>query len=335
MREAVFVQKNTARWQKFEEELNTQFSRQKTTANPDALAEMFIQLTDDLAYARTFYPNSHITNYLNQMVGRAHRLLYRNKREEIARIWQFWKVELPLLFYSVRNLFFFSLAFFVLSVGIGVISSVHFDDFARLILGDSYVNMTLDNIQKNDPMAVYKSSRQADMFMGITFNNIRVSFYAFAGGILTPLFTLYILLINGVMVGVFQYFFYERGLFLTSFLTIWIHATLEIAAIIVAGTAGIVMGSSYLFPGTYTRMEAFKIGAKKGLKMVAGVAPIFVVAAFLESFVTRLTEMPAILKIAIIGSSLTFFVWYFIVYPAQLAKKITYNSEQEYQESNL
>jgi uncharacterized membrane protein SpoIIM required for sporulation len=335
LREAVFIQRNTARWQKFEQELDLQLSAGKTVADPDVLADMFIQLTDDLAYARTFYPNSRTTAYLNQMTSRAHRLLYRNKREDASRIIRFWKTELPLLFQSVHKQLLLTAVFFGLSVGIGVISSAHDENFCRLILGDSYVNMTLENIQKNDPMAVYKSMGRADMFMAITFNNVRVSFIAFASGLLTPVMTLWILLRNGIMLGAFQYFFYERGLFLTSFLTIWIHGTLEIAAIIIAGTAGIVMGSSFLFPGTYPRREAFKIGAKKGLKIIVGLVPVFVTAGFLESYITRLTEMPDWFKLAIILTSAAFIVWYFVIYPMQLVKKINYNSEEEYQESNI
>jgi len=335
LRETVFIQRNTARWQKFEQELSLQLSAGKTVGNPDVLADMFIQLTDDLAYARTFYPESRTTAYLNQMASRAHRLLYRNKREDIGRIVQFWKIELPLLFQSVHRQLLLTTAFFLLAVGIGVISSAHDENFCRLILGDAYVNMTLENIKKNDPMAVYKSMGQADMFMAITFNNLLVSFYAFAGGLMTPLMTLWILLRNGIMLGAFQYFFYERGLFLTSFLTIWIHGTLEISAIVIAGTAGIVMGSGFLFPGTYPRREAFKITAKKGLKITVGLVPIFIVAGFLESHITRLTEMPNWFKAGIILTSATFIVWYFVIYPIQLVKKFSYNSENEYHESNI
>lgn len=334
LREAIFIQRNTARWQRFEHELNLQLSASGDATNADALADMFIQLTDDLAYARTFYPESRTTAYLNQLAARAHRLLYRNKREDVARIVQFWKTELPLLFRSVYKELFFVTVFFLLSVGIGVISSAHDENFCRLILGDSYINMTLENIRNNDPMAVYKSMGRADMFMAITVNNVRVSFFAFAGSLFTPLVTLWVMLNNGIMLGAFQYFFYERGLFLDSFLTIWIHGTLEISAIVIAGTAGLVMGNSFLFPGTYPRREAFKIGAKKGLKIIVGLVPIFTVAGFLESYITRLTEMPAWVKAAIIIGSAAFIVWYFVIYPIQLVKKIGYNSEQEYQESN-
>src|SRR5690606_37843425 len=181
-------------------------------------------------------------------------------------------------------------------------------------LGDRYVNMTLENIEKGDPMAVYKSMGTVEMFLYIAFNNIRVSFLAFVAGALFSFGTVFVLFRNGVMLGAFQYFFYQKGLLLTSVLSIWIHGTLEISAIIIAGAAGMVMGNSLLFPGTWSRLESFKRGARRGLKIVAGLVPVFISAAFLEGFVTRHTGMPPWLSISIIGCSAAFILYYFVFY---------------------
>ncbi len=51
--------------------------------------------------------------------------------------------------------------------------------------------------------------------------------------------------------------------------------------------------------------------------------PFFIVAGFLEGFVTRHTEMPDWLAILIIASSLTLIIYYYIIYPIQLNKKPT------------
>ena len=201
---------------------------------------------------------------------------------------------------------------------IGALSSANDDTFVHLILGDYYVSMTEKNIDNGDPMAVYKDANQTSMFLGITINNVRVSFLAFALGIFCSLGTAYVLFSNGVMVGAFQYFFYQKGLFLTSFLTIWIHGALEISAIVIAGCAGFVMGNSILFPGTYSRMDSLRMGAKQGLKIIIGLVPIFITAGFLEGYVTRHTEMPTFLKCIIIFGSFAFIIGYFVVYPIYL-----------------
>jgi uncharacterized membrane protein SpoIIM required for sporulation len=169
-------------------------------------------------------------------------------------------------------------------------------------------------------MAVYKSMGRGDMFFAITVNNIKVSFMAFSMGVLLSLGTGFVLLQNGIMLGAFQYFFYQQGFLLPSFLTIWIHGTIEIASIIIAGAAGLVMGNSILFPGTYPRMESFRKGAKKGLKIVIGLVPLFVMAGFLESYVTRLTDWHWVPRLGIIVASAFFIIYYFVLYPIKLQK---------------
>jgi uncharacterized membrane protein SpoIIM required for sporulation len=166
-----------------------------------------------------------------------------------------------------------------------------------------------------------------DMFMGITFNNIRVSFIAFMFGLLISFGTAWILISNGIMLGAFQYFFHIHGLLIESVLVIWIHGTLEISAIIIAGAAGLTLGNSILFPGTYSRRHSFMIGAKEGLKMIVSLIPVFITAGFLESFVTRHTGMPVVVSLSIILGSLFFVVWYFVIYPGKLHKKSLKNDQ--------
>ncbi len=325
MREAAFVKQNTLRWQQFEELLVS-----REAYNPDRLADLFVQLTDDLSYARTHYPNSQTTLYLNNLTAKVHQSIYRNKKEEKGRIVRFWKYELPLVMYNARKQLLYSFLIFTIAVVVGAVSAAHDDRFVRLIMGDGYVEMTLENIEKGDPMGVYKQEGETLMFLGITLNNIYVSFITFIWGganngmpwfMLLSFGTGFSLVNNGVMLGAFQYFFYQKGLLFESALTIWIHGTLEISAIIIAGCAGIVMGNSVFFPGTYTRLESFRQGARKGLKIIIGIVPIFIIAGFLEGFVTRHTEMPTFLKLAIILTSAFFVVFYFIIYPMQLHKK--------------
>ena len=125
------------------------------------------------------------------------------------------------------------------------------------------------------------------------------------------------------MLGSFQYFFFSKGLGFQSVMVIWIHGTLEISAIVLAGAAGIILGNSLLFPKTYSRMASVLRGAKDGLKIVIGLIPIFIVAAFFESFVTRHTEMPLVLSASILLSSAAFIVWYVFIYPAKIKLKQT------------
>lgn len=316
MREAVFIKRNTEKWQSVE----TGAGHDKTARpDPDELVTNFIELTDDLSYARTFYPDAKVTKYLNGVAAQMHRGLMQNKRDDRNRFVSFWNRELPLLFYQSHRLLLVSFLVFLTACALGWLSQVNDPTFVRLILGDGYVNMTLENIKKGDPLGVYGSSDQATMFLQITLNNIGVSFRAFVMGIFASFGTIAMLFYNGVMLGAFQAFFYERGLLLESVLKVWIHGTLEISAIVIAGCAGLTLGNSLLFPGTFSRLTSFKRGAKQGLKIAIGLVPIFILAGFLESFVTRLTLPPAV-SAGIIVVSAGFIIWYFILYPIRSAR---------------
>lgn len=316
MREAAFVKQNKDKWVAFENVLNNTAQLQ-----PDKLSDLYIEITDHLSYAKTFYPKSNTEFYLNTLASQAHQKIYKTKRESKNRIVTFWKTEFPSMFHAHHRELLISFLVFAFFSFVGAFSAANEGDFVRSILGDGYVNMTLENIEKGDPMAVYKQQGEFNMFLGITINNIKVAVYAFALGIFLGVGTLYIMLQNGIMLGSFQYFFYEKGLLWESVRTIWIHGTIEISVIIIAGCAGLVMANGILFPGTYTRLESFKRGVKNGLKIMISTVPFFIVAGFLEGFVTRHTEMPDWLAILIIGSSLYLILFYYIFYPNQLKRK--------------
>ncbi len=316
MKEIIFLNKNAKKWQRFETML-----KQPGNENPDEIAGLFIELTDDLAYAQTFYPESKTTVYLNSLAMKAHHLIYKNKQERKNRIIEFWKTEFPCIMYDIRKYLLYSFLIFFLSIAIGAISAANDDSFVRLILGDSYVNMTLDNIEKGDPMAVYKKANEMDMFLGITYNNVKVSFFCFVSGVFFSIGTAWVLFSNGIMLGSFEYFFHQHGLLYESILSVWIHGTLEIFAIIVSGAAGLLLGNSIMFPGNYKRLRSFRMATKKGAKISLGLVPIFIIAGFLEGFVTRHTHFPEYIRLGIIIMSILFIIFYFFIYPSKLHDK--------------
>ncbi len=323
MREAAFIKNNKEKWQLFEAIL-----AKKKSVSPDKLSDLYIEITDDLSYAKTFYPNSKVVAYLNGVAASAHLKIYVTKKESKNRFITFFKTEFPLEFYQHQKQLLIAFSVFLFFALVGAFSAANDGDFVRVILGDSYVNMTLENIAKGDPMAVYKQQAEMDMFLGITINNIRVAMMAFVLGILFSIGTLYVLMQNGIMLGSFLYFFYDKDLLWESSRTIWIHGTIEIFVIVIAGCAGMVLGNGLLFPKTYSRLESFKKSIKAGLKIMVSTIPFFIVAGFLEGFVTRHTEMPDWLAIFIIVSSLSLIIFYYIIYPIRITKKLQKNEQQ-------
>ncbi|RHL05807.1 MULTISPECIES: stage II sporulation protein M [Bacteroides] len=318
MKEVTFIRRNIDKWKEAEKVVE-----QATNLSPDRLADVYTDLTADLAFAQTHFPTSRISIYLNNLASALHNKIYQNKREKWTRIITFWTQEIPQIMYDARRELLVSFIIFTVSVLIGAVSAAGDLDFVRLILGNGYVDMTLDNIANGEPMAVYNGSSEVPMFLGITLNNIMVSFYCFAMGILTSFGTGYMLFNNGVMIGAFQMFFFQHGLLGESMLAIWLHGTLEIWSIIVAGAAGLALGNGWLFPRTYSRLESFKRGAKRGVKIVVGTIPIFIMAGFIESFITRHTELPDILRLGLILISLAFIIFYYIYLPNKKRHGIT------------
>lgn len=316
MREAAFIKQNKAKWVTFESALSN-----KNTIVPSELSDLYIEITDHLSYAKTFYPNSNTEAYLNQLSVQAHQKIYKTQKEGKNRLVTFWKTEFPLAFYHHQKELLISFLVFLFFSVMGAFSAANDGDFIRAVLGDGYVNMTMENIAKGDPMGVYKEQGSFNMFLGITINNIKVGIFAFSLGILGGIGTLFVLMQNAIMLGSFQYFFYEKGLLWESVRTVWIHGTIEIFIIIVAGAAGLVAAKGIFFPETYTRLTSFKNGVLNGLKVLTSTIPFFVIAGFLEGFVTRHTEMPDWLAIIIILSSLILMVFYYIVYPRLIYKK--------------
>lgn len=309
MKETRFIAQNKEKW------LESETLLKSPVKDPEKLSNLFTQIVDDLSYSRTYYPNRSIRVYLNKIARQFFSIIYSHHKERKNKFKLFWLDELPQIIIYARKQLLISLIVFVFAAAIGIFSAHKDPQFVGSILGKEYVNMTKENIDKGDPMAVYKQSHEVNMFLGITFNNLMVAFRTYVFGVFMAIGTLAILLYNGIMVGSFQFFFIERGLFWESALTIWLHGTLEISAIILAGGAGLTLGTGLIFPGTYSRLQAFQVSAIRSLKLMLGISPIIVIAGVIESFLTRYTEAPDAVRLLLIILSATFIIGYFVIYP--------------------
>ena len=314
MREGHFIKQNIDRWESYQE----------PTEDPDEVAKRFTYLVDDLSYAKTFYPSSNTVRFINGLAANIYLSIYKNKKEKRQRVITFWTTELPLIMKKHQRILLFAFLFFTSFALVGIFSAAHDETFVRAILGDNYVDVTEQNIASGDPFGIYKSESEFLSFVRIAFNNIGVSFYCFVMGIFASVGTLYVLFNNGLMVGVFEYMFFHHSAALgfQSILVVFTHGTLELSAIVISGCAGLVIGNSLLFPKTYTRLQSLRMAAKDGIKIIIGLIPIFITAAFFEGFVTRHTGMPLWLNLLILISSLSFILWYFVIYPIRISKKI-------------
>jgi uncharacterized membrane protein SpoIIM required for sporulation len=312
LREALFIKKNKDRWLK---------NQHMPADDADEMAKDFIQLVDDLAYAKTFYPSGKVTRYINTQASKIYLNIYKNRKEESNRLITFWKYDLPLTIRKHHKTLLFSFILFVAFFSIGFFVAKQDESMARFFFGDSYVDHTQENIDKGNPFGIYEHGNPFLSWIGIMINNIWVSLRMFAFGIFFGVPSMYLLAHEAARVGVFDQLFVGKGLGLQFFLVVFVHGTLELTAIIISGAAGLIMGKSMLFPGTIRRIDAFKAGAKDGIKIMVGLIPVFALAAFFEGFITRLYNDLSVLTTIIVSLSVLFIVWYFIIYPIRLGRK--------------
>ena len=316
MREAHFIDKNKSKWLDIETNL-----KNKSTIHPDILSNNYVELTNDLAYAQTYYPNSKTKDYLNELALFAHQTLYKDRKMDQNQLIEFFKYKAPKAIYINRKMLLYAFLIFGFFTLIGLLSSAYDVNFVRQILGNQYVDESIANIKKGDPAAIYKGGSTIGSAIGITLNNIGVAFSAFASGIFFGLRTGYILMQNGIMLGAFHYMFYQHGVLGKAMSGIWIHGTIEISVIIIAGACGLIIGTSVLFPKTLKRIENLKIKTKEAISILITTIPLFIVAGFLEGFVSRLYDVHILLSLSIIILSLALILFYYVYYPYSLAKK--------------
>ncbi len=317
MREVAFIKQNKEKWLEFEKVI---LNNEKKY--PDEIAELHIKIMNDLSYAQSFYPKSKIVKYLNKLAKTSFSRVYHTKRRSKNSILYFFFDIVPLLVYKHRKIIYASFIFFFLCFFVGLLSTFNDETFARQILGNSYVDQTLENIENNDALAIYKSGSNWGSFIGIFDNNMRVGLNMFLSGLFMGIGTGFYIIYNGIMVAVFQAFFYQHNTFLDSIKGIWIHGTYEIFAMIIEAAAGYIIGASILFPRTLKRFQSFKIGLREAFIIFFSTIPFTIAAAFLEGYVTRFyNSIPTFLCFVIIFFCLITISYYYLIFPFKVATK--------------
>lgn len=321
MREVAFIAQNKQNWRQVE-----QIVAGKSFLEPDELLSSYNKLIGDLSYAKTYYPKSEVTPYLNYLVTQLHLKVYRKRKLNLQRILNLLKYEIPLLSYEYRKFFYFAFALFFAFLAIGIVSSIYDEPYVRYVMGPGYVEETLDNIANGNPVSIYKSGTNWGSFVGIAYNNLRVGAMMYLGGFFLGLGTLYILFSNSVMVGAFQTMFYLEGVLLASMQGIWIHGSMEIFGMVIEAALGFALAASFIFPGTYKRFTSFKFGFKNTFKIYLSTIPFTIAAAFLEGYVTRFAlEMGGFFAALIIFSTLGLIAYYYLIYPVILYRRTQIN----------
>lgn len=259
------------------------------------LGSLYRAATSDLAIAQRDFPQHVLTQYLNQLVGHAHPAIYRGEPLILRRITDFYLREFPRLyrelapFLIASGLLFFGSAAIFYSVALANPSSANYALSQRMI----------DEIKTGRQWWKELNGFNNIGSALIMSNNLNVAFLAFAGGMLLGLMTLYVLVMNGLNLGmVFGLLqVYGHAAPLAEFVIG--HGVLELSEIVMAGGSGLMLGYSILHPGLLSRKDALIVAAQKSVRLLLGSAPLLVVAGIIEGMISPSDIVPAFVKYGI------------------------------------
>jgi uncharacterized membrane protein SpoIIM required for sporulation len=286
LKEEQFIKTNTNTWRELEG-FSIAINKKGVKSLPSNEVKKFLSTfrlcSHHLAYARTHYPDSSVVNYLNSLISKCHSHIYAVKRTSPSQLFKYIGYEFPTLLKEHKWFVLSSFAFFAFGVLLSLILVLGNTDNANIFLPAAMIESVKSGTaggggQWNYPL----------MSSYIMFNNISVSLRAFVFGITLGLGTIYVLFMNGALLGALTALMYMYGNPKHYWSLILPHGVIELTAIFISGAAGLIIAKSMLLPGEFTRKHSLINGAKKAVSLVMGVIFMLVIAGIIEGFFTPL-----------------------------------------------
>jgi len=266
---------------------------------------LYRQAAADLSSARADKSSRALDRYLNRLVGRAHNYVYSGNRVSPASLWHFFAHGYPRLLRRLSRYIVIATAVFVIALTLGTLIQIVRPQFAAAMLGPEMMN----KIEHHQMWTESILSAKPQESSAIMTNNMTVCFLTFVGGILAGLGTLYLLVQNGVSIGVVATTCAQHHMALSLFSFMAAHGALEIPSIMIAGAAGLRLGAGILFPGLLRRRDAMALGGTESVQLISGTIPLLIVAGSFEAFLSP-THVPIALKFAICAILFTALCWW-------------------------
>ncbi|QKQ76902.1 stage II sporulation protein M [Nostoc sp. TCL240-02] len=258
------------------------------------LASLYRSVAADLARARTQQIGNTLIQSLQSLTTRAYTQIYQgSRRQEWQAILEFYRWGLPDVVQKTFAYIVVATALFLLGVLVAWWYSWQNPSFMTLIVPESLITKVRDehklwmgSIVGVEPLA---SS-------GITINNLSVSFGAAAGGITFGLYTAYLMVFNGLLIGAVGTLVGQNNLAYPFWAFVFPHGSLELPAIFFAGGAGFLLARAILFPGKYRRGDALKFYGSQAVQLVFGIVPMLIIAGTIEGFFSPNPSIPDAIK---------------------------------------
>lgn len=306
-----YVQRNDPTWRRLEElsrRAGGRFGTGVRNLSEDEVTELvalYQRVSAQLSHARTTYADPELNARLSRLLGRARVVIYQRRADPVRVVTTFVTRTFPAAVWHARRFVAVSAAvFFLAAFGMGIWLA----NSPRAL--DASVPPEVQELIAEREFADYYRSDAAQNFAGqVTVNNIYVAFTAFALGIVPVIGPVVVLLTNGLNVGVMGAVMHRAGEGPQFWGLILPHGLLEITAVLIAAAAGLQISWAIIAPGDRTRGRALRDAGLRSVVIVIGLVGCFVVAGFIEGFVTP-SDLPTALRVAVGVAVLAAFVSY-------------------------
>ncbi len=280
-----WLQKRRPYWARIDELLarsGSSGARALTHIELQELALLYRQTASDLASIREDPSTRNLAHYLNQLLGRAHNLIYMGRRAKPWGMVEFYRDTFPEIFHQTLPYSITATAIFFAMAAAGLMVALVDPGFSRYVLGSAMV----DTIEKRQMWTHSIVTVKPMESSAIMTNNLSVSLTTFALGMTAGLGTVLMLAFNGLLFGVIWASCWRAGMIgqLMSFVAP--HGVIELPAIFIAGGAGLLLAKGMLFPGTLPRRASLALEGGRAVKLVLGIVPMLIVAGTIEGFVS-------------------------------------------------
>jgi uncharacterized membrane protein SpoIIM required for sporulation len=269
------------------------------------LWRLYRQVASDLATVREDPASIRYAAYLNQLLTRAHHIIYAADRVSSAGVWTFFRETFPRTVRSNLPACALAVALFAMGAAVGAALTLRDPDFITKVLGASMVDTIAHHQMWTESIVSVKPAASS----AIMTNNMSVTFMTFASGITAGLGTIYMLVFNGLLIGVVATACALAGMSVPLWSFIAPHGVLELPAIFIAGGAGLRLAHGMLFPGVLPRGLSITRAGHDAVRMVLGCVPMLFVAGIIEAFVSP-TNLAAPLKFTMGAALLTLLARY-------------------------
>jgi uncharacterized membrane protein SpoIIM required for sporulation len=244
------------------------------------LGLLYRQTASDFATVREDVSNRQLSAYLNQLLGRSHNLIYHGQKTKVSGLLKFYGETYPRVFRETLALTVLAFAIFAVTGMAAWIITMHDPAFANRLLGPQM----METIERREMWTHSIVTVKPLASSGIMTNNLSVAFTTFALGITGGLGTIWMMVTNGLLIGVIGAATYQSGMALQLWSFVAPHGVLELPAIFIAGGAGLEIARGLLFPGLLPRRQSLAQAGGRAARLLLGTIPMLVIAGVIEGF---------------------------------------------------